>query len=183
MKNLNEMTLQELWQLFPIVLSEHKDCWKNWYNEEVLFLKKLLPQAIEFHHIGSTAIKGIMSKPIIDIIIVVNSINSLIKTANILQSQNYIVMSKSQNHISLNKGYTIKGYDEKVFHIHVRLKNDIDEIYFRDYLNDNFKIAKKYEKLKLKLFKKYKHNRDTYTNKKTAFVKKYTKKAKQKHVC
>ena len=33
-KKLTEMTLEELWQLFPIVLTEHDDRWNAWYHEE-----------------------------------------------------------------------------------------------------------------------------------------------------
>lgn len=33
-KSLSEITLEELWVLFPIILSEHKDCWHDWYEEE-----------------------------------------------------------------------------------------------------------------------------------------------------
>ncbi|MDE7164798.1 MAG: GrpB family protein [Clostridiales bacterium] len=88
-------------------------------------------------------------------------------------------MSTSANRISLNKGYTENGFAEKVFHLHIRLKNDKDEIYFRDYLNAHADIAKEYEQLKLKLWKTYEHARDAYTAAKTEFVKKYTESAKQ----
>ena len=33
-KQLSEMTLEELWELFPIILSEHRDIWDSWYDEE-----------------------------------------------------------------------------------------------------------------------------------------------------
>lgn len=33
-KRLSEMTLEELWQLFPIYLTEHNDEWELWYREE-----------------------------------------------------------------------------------------------------------------------------------------------------
>lgn len=176
-KKLGEMTIEELWQLFPIYLTEHKSCWADWYKEEEELLKSILPTA-EYHHIGSTAVDGIMAKPIIDILIVVDSTKSLNQTANILQEHNYIVMSKSANRISLNKGYTQNGFAEKVFHLHIRLKGDTDEIFFRDYLNAHPDIAKEYEQLKLQLWKKYEHNRDAYTDAKTDFVKKYTQLAK-----
>ena len=39
-------------------------------------------------------------------------------------------------------------------------------------------IATEYEKMKLKLWKKYEFDRDTYTNSKTDFIQKYTEKAK-----
>ncbi|HRF35720.1 MAG TPA: GrpB family protein, partial [Clostridia bacterium] len=67
---LSEMTLEELWELFPIILTEHKPLWADWYNEEVTLLKSILPKDTQYHHIGSTAIKGIMAKPIVDILIV-----------------------------------------------------------------------------------------------------------------
>ncbi len=180
MKKLSEMTLEELWELFPIYLTEPNPCWKDWYREEIAVLKSILPETVEYHHVGSTAVKDIWAKPIIDILIVVKFENQLKDTAAILQKNGYIVMSKSGKRVSLNKGYTENGFAEKVFHLHVRLENDKDEIYFRDYLNSHYEVAKEYEKLKLQLWKKYEHNRDTYTDAKTEFVKKYTELAKQK---
>ena len=90
------------------------------------------------------------------------------------------IMSEKDNRMSLNKGYTESGFAEKVYHIHLRLKGDIDEVYFKNYLIDNPDIAKEYEELKIMLWKKYEFDRDAYTNAKTKFVQKYTKLAKLK---
>ncbi len=179
-KKLSEMSLEELWQLFPIFLENHKKYWVDWYNEEVKNLKNILPQAIDFYHIGSTAISGIMAKPIIDIIVAVDTCNQMSQVANILKENGYIIMSEKDNRMSLNKGYTESGFAEKVYHIHLRLKGDIDEVYFKNYLIDNPDIAKEYEELKIMLWKKYEFDRDAYTNAKTKFVQKYTKLAKLK---
>lgn len=176
-KKLTEMTLEELWQLFPIFLTEHKPYWADWYKEEVAELKKLLPDGTEYCHVGSTAINGIWAKPIIDVLIVIDG-GRLKDAAGVLQSNGYIVMSESESRISLNKGYTESGFAEKVFHLHLRLKDDADEIFFRDYLNARPDIAKEYEKLKLRLSEKFKHDRDAYTAAKTDFVKTYTEQAK-----
>ncbi len=178
-KKLSEMTLEELWKLFPIFLTEHKPYWADYYREEVCALESILPPSVEYHHVGSTAINGIYAKPIIDILSVVKSTDQMRAVAAILQNYGYIVMSESETRISLNKGYTENGYAEKVFHLHIRLENDIDEIYFRDYLNAHGDVAKEYEKLKLRLWKEYEHDRDGYTDAKTEFVKKYTALAKQ----
>lgn len=62
--------------------------------------------------------------------------------------------------------------------MHIRLRGDNDELYFRDCLNDYPDVAKQYESLKLTLWQKYEHNRDVYTNAKGEFVKKYAKIAK-----
>jgi GrpB-like predicted nucleotidyltransferase (UPF0157 family) len=90
-------------------------------------------------------------------------------------------MSESERRISLNKGYTENGFAEKVFHLHLRYVGDNHELYFRDFLNENPVTAKEYEKLKLCLWKRYEHDRDGYTEAKTAFVLAYTKKAKEKY--
>lgn len=179
-KKLSEMTLEELWQLFPIYLTEHKPYWKDWYAEEVSTLKTILPSGLEYHHIGSTAVSGIWAKPIIDILIVANKNANLNSLAHLLQNNGYIVMSMSYTRISLNKGYTEGGFAEKVFHLHLRHSGDADEIYFRDYLIAHPDVAKQYEQLKLRLWKEFEHDRDGYTAAKTEFVKRYTDLAKQK---
>ena len=176
---LSQMTLEELWQLFPIYLTEHKPYWADWYYEEVKHLKSILPLDTAYYHVGSTAIDGIMAKPIIDILIVVDSTDKLKQAAVLLQKSGYLIMSTRENRISLNKGYTEKGFAEKVFHFHIRLKGDTDEILFRDYLNSHRSIAKEYEDLKLRLWKEYEFNRDAYTEAKTEFVNKYTTLAKE----
>lgn len=179
-KILSEMSLEELWELFPIHLTKHQDNWTKWYEKEANTLKNILPTEynLRINHIGSTAIEGIWAKPIIDILIEVPNIAvmKIIKTQ--LIDNGYISMSDSEKRVSLNKGYTEKGFEEKVYHIHLRLMNDNDEIYFRDYLNIYPEIAKEYEKLKISLWKKYEHDRDKYTNDKTEFVTKYTQLAK-----
>ena len=89
-------------------------------------------------------------------------------------------MSQSTQRILLNKGYTEQGFAEKVFHLHIRVVGDNDELYFRDYLRENHNVAKEYEHLKLNLWKKFEHDRDGYTDAKREFVKRYTKVAKEK---
>lgn len=178
-KKLSEMTLEELWQLFPIFLTEHRDCWKSRYAEEEALLKPLLPQDAKIYHIGSTAVNAILAKPIIDIIIEVPKSCNLYDIKDILVNNGYLCMSQSTYRLSFNKGYTDKGFAEKVFHLHLRYSGDIDELYFRDYLNEFPDIAAQYEAMKLELWKKYEHDRDGYTNAKSDFIKKYTDEAKR----
>lgn len=179
-KELSEMTLEELWKLFPVFLTAHKSEWHTWYEEEYENLITYLPEQEIFRmsHIGSTAIAGIWAKPIIDILVEVNDGCSLIQISEILQKAGYLQMNLQKRRISLNKGYTPDGFAEKVFHLHLRYEKDNDELYFRDYLNENVKVAKEYEALKLALWPKYEHDRDGYTNSKTEFVNHYTEKAK-----
>jgi len=181
-KSLSEMTLEELWKLFPIILSEHKDYWVDWYNEEKQKIITLLSDTdLKINHIGSTAIHNIWAKPIIDILIEVPKSVLMADIIEKLIKNGYLCMSEEKNRASFNKGYTDKGFAKKVFHIHLRYYGDNDELYFRDYMNHYPALAKEYETLKVSLWKKYEHNRDAYTNAKSAFVKKYTKCAKTEY--
>ena len=177
-KKLSEMTLEELWQLFPIFLTEHQEAWKEWYLEEEKLLKRVLSKNERISHIGSTAVSSIWAKPIIDILVEVPMESDLLYYKDLIINSGYICMSQTEIGLSFNKGYTENGFAERVFHLHLRYVGDNNELYFRDYLIEQPDVAKEYEELKLKLWKKYEHNRDAYTNAKTELVKKYTEKAK-----
>lgn len=178
-KKLSEMTLEELWQLFPIILTEHQSCWKEWYAEEAAVLTKILPSNVKISHIGSTAVSTIWAKPIIDILIEVPYGQALDSIGDLLVNCGYICMNHGESRISMNKGYTEKGFAERVSHLHIRRAGDNDELYFRDYLLTHPDIAQAYHNLKLEIWKEYEHNRDGYTNAKSDFIAKYTSLAKQ----
>ena len=168
-KKLAEMTLEELWQLFPITLTPHQACWAQWYREEAAALGPLLPLCT-LHHIGSTAVPGIWAKPIIDILAVAPRQIGLPPLRDALTAQGWLCMSQAPARVSLNKGYTPQGFAQRVFHLHLRLEGDWDELLFRDYLLAHPDTAKEYERLKLSLWKPYEHDRDGYTNAKAPFV-------------
>ena len=179
-KKLSEMTLEELWTLFPVILSDPKEYWNEWYSEEEKRLKSLLPCAgMRLSHIGSTAIHDIQAKPIIDILLEIPESGSMEAVKKILTGSGYICMSEAENRKSFNRGYTSDGFAEKVFHLHLRCRGDNDELYFRDYLNEHTGAAREYEALKRSLQQRYEHNRDAYTEAKTDFVRRYTEKAKE----
>jgi GrpB-like predicted nucleotidyltransferase (UPF0157 family) len=177
-KELSEMTLEELWQLFPIILTPHKPYWKAWYTQEEEQLSSFLQPAAKIYHIGSTSVSDIWAKPTIDILVEADR-NDFISIKDQLICHGYVCMAQNDQRIDFNKGYTPDGFAEKVFHLHLREYGDHDELYFRDYLNDHYDIAKQYEQLKLSLWKKYEHDRDGYTDRKTEFIQKYTQIAKE----
>lgn len=180
MKPLSEMSLEELWQLFPIFLTPHQDCWAEWYREEAAFLEELLkgfsPRRIS--HIGSTAVPEIWAKPILDILVELPSKADLAEASALLTAEGYICMSQNEERISLNKGYTPAGYAQKVFHLHLRRWGDNPELYFRDYLREHPDCAAAYQRLKLGLWPQFEHDRDGYTAAKSDFVAECTRKAR-----
>ena len=182
MKNkLEEMTQEEFWQLFHIFLVEHRAEWADWYQEESQSLLCQLPDGLvkRIAHVGSTAIPGIWAKNIVDILLEVGSKEDLAVLVEILKEKGWRVMFQDADQCGLNKGYTDDGFADRVFHLHLRLVGDHDELYFRDYLLDHPEIAKDYEQLKLGLWKQFEHDRKSYTDAKTDFIQRYTQLAKQ----
>ena len=179
-KSLKDMTLEELWELFPIVLTRHDPRWADWAREEMTTLSAILSGFdISISHIGSTAIPGIMAKPTVDILVEIPRETDKEAVRKVMESAGYICMSASGERMSFNKGYTPEGYAERVFHIHFHPTGDNDEIRFRDYLIAHPDIAKEYERLKLSLLPRFKYNRDAYTAAKTDFVRRISALAKR----
>ena len=105
-KDLSEMTLEELWELFPIFLVEHDDRWKDFFDEVEKTLTRILSeQPVErISHIGSTAIQGIWAKNIVDVMIEIPQSTDMKDIAQLLEQSGFTVMYAEANRISLNKG-------------------------------------------------------------------------------
>lgn len=179
MSELLKMDKKELWQLFPIVLEPYNPAWKTRYEEEkALLLSSLGPRLVSrISHIGSTAVAGLVSKPTIDILLELPDTSHMEAVVRVLCTLGYITegdASKGPEKMILMKGYTEQGYAKRVFHLHLRVFDDWNELYFRDYLRDHEKIREAYGALKEHLLKKHRHHRDRYTEKKAGFISKHT---------
>lgn len=185
-KELSEMTLEELWELFPIILKEHNTDYKDWYEVEKQQLLSCIDRKniMRINHIGSSAVEGLISKPTVDILLEIDNESNIEQLTDILLYNGWGLMSSQKSpcmHMAFNKGYTKEGFAEKVYHLHVHYHDNWNELYFRDYLMEHPEVAKEYGTLKLELIKKYEHNRDGYTDAKSDFILKYTEMAKEKY--
>ncbi|MDR0778161.1 MAG: GrpB family protein [Methanomassiliicoccaceae archaeon] len=176
---------EQLARIYPIVLSEYNSEWPKWYAEEKERLICLIgsENIVRITHIGSTSVPGLISKPTVDILLETAESADIERLISNLPESEYICLRQqtipTPDRVLFLKGYTDTGFAEKVFHIHVRNLGDWDELYFRDHLISHPETAKEYEKLKLRLWKDHKHDRDRYTEAKSEFVLKYSAIAKQ----
>lgn len=179
-KSLNELTARELGQLFPIIIQDYTDKWKDCYQTEKQIIASALssPDIVSIDHIGSTAIPGIKAKPTVDILLQLSQQADIKKLENVFLSMGYQLNERPDNpppHMTFVKGYSPQGFKGQAYHVHVRYKGDWDEIRFRDYLRNHDEIAKEYEALKVELAERYRNNREAYTDLKADFVKKVNK--------
>ena len=64
------------------MLEDHRPQWADAYARECGAIERALaPAACEVHHIGSTAVPGLLAKPVIDILLVVPDIAALHEAA------------------------------------------------------------------------------------------------------
>ena len=130
-------------------------------------------------HVGSTSIKNIISKPIIDINIQTDDLDDFIKyTESKVEGEVYTVKKEP----TMGGDYLIRKEENgkvKAF-IHVYKTGDmngITSIMFRDYMNSHEDEKKRYEELKIELYEKYKNDRKQYTLGKDRFIKEIINKA------
>ena len=121
-KKLSEMTLNELWELFPVFLVPHNERWAEYYADMQDFLHTILFdfRIQRISHIGSTAVHDIWAKNIIDILVETDVGENLEDIAQAMERNGFIRMSSRTDRVSLNRGYTENGFEEKVYHLHLR---------------------------------------------------------------
>lgn len=175
---LSERTLEELWQLFPILLQPYNQEWPQWYAEEVNGLHAVLKQKeFRVRHIGSTSVPGLTAKPTVDILLEIPIEDQRSQMEPLLMKYGYCTIAFTEEppwRWDLCKGYTEQGFAAKVFHLHVRRFGDWDEPYFCEYLRKHPEIAAEYVQLKTVLAAKFKYNRDAYTEAKGEFIRQKT---------
>ena len=146
--------------------------WPLTYQTEVARLSAYMGCAIiAFHHMGSTAVPGLGSKPTIDILAVVKSLQVLDTRNDVMRELGYQV--KGENGITGRRYYQKLLGEVHLFHIHA-FKEGHPEITrylnFRDYLRSNPLVREAYEQLKNRLAQKFLYDAPSYTAGKSEFI-------------
>ncbi|WP_104667879.1 GrpB family protein [Ensifer adhaerens] len=164
-----------------VKLLSHSTLWETYANEAINDLKRILGVfAVDIQHVGSTSIKSIKAKPIIDIIVGVEELNGVNSFIEKLAQNNYFHRPFKEDDVLFIKGDMSE--EIRTHHIHIVKHNSDrwnDQINFRDYLNHHTEEAKKYEKLKIHLEKSNRSNRRNYTEQKGIYIIEIIDKAKE----
>lgn len=156
-----------------VELSSHQESWHERAAATISMLKALLGHtAIDIQHIGSTAIRGIHAKPILDIAVGVKSLGD-VKPLMDLLDQNGIVF-RGQD-VAEQLLFVMGDFerDTRTHHIHFVEWNSIPwnhYMNFRDYLNTFPDKAEMYDALKQRLAAQYAEDRGSYTSGKQELI-------------
>jgi len=173
MKNIGlkkgDLEIMDYSEEYPMIYEKEKEELLKIYKDKIKYID----------HVGSTSIKYIKSKPIIDILIQTDDLNDFIKyTEKHVEGDTYTV-KKEPTH---GGDYLMRKEEDgkiKAF-IHVHQTGALDavtSILFRDYLNNHEDEKMRYEALKEELYAKYKDDRKKYTAGKNEYIEGVIKKA------
>lgn len=157
-----------------ITVSKFNSMWDKQFDNEKELIKTILADNVaEIYHIGSTAVKGLSAKPIIDIMAVVYNLSEADFIAGEFEKIGYEYLGEFG--IS-GRRYLRKGGDERTHHIHIFQYGDKFNIErhlaVRDYLRTHPNEARQYGELKERLAALFPYDIDGYCEGKEQFVKK-----------
>ena len=153
--------------------------WEVEYENESQKIKNILKDIlVEVYHIGSTAVKGLAAKSIIDIMPVVTNISLVDKHNKEFVAIGYECMGEFGIE---GRRYFRKGGDNRTHQIHIFEQSnhkDINRhIAVRDFLRTHPDIALEYGELKMELAYRFSEDIEGYCTGKDAFVKQLEKDA------
>jgi len=171
-----EITLPRIIEVVP-----HDPDWTEQYQHEAHLIADIFSdQLVSIHHIGSTAIPGIKAKPVIDMMVVVQTIQQVEQFNQAMIDLGY---SPRGEHGIPGRRYFKKGSDEiHSHHVHVYGLGHPDillHLNFRDYLRAHPMEAQAYSQLKETLAQQYREDPPGYTDGKTDFVVERNRRAAQ----
>ena len=144
-------------------LEEHDDAWDASAREVIRDLWEVLREdAADIQHVGSTAIRGIAAKPVVDLAVGVRSLDDM-RRHDAALAERGILFRKRQFGDQLL--YVVGEEDVRTHHIHVVIWNGEawrDYIAFRDYLNAHPHKAGQYSALKMSLAARFPTDRESY---------------------
>lgn len=156
----------------PIRLVSYDAAWPTLFDAEKARLEPLLAawRSGPVEHIGSTAVAGLVAKPVIDV---------MVGVASLIESQPAIIALT-------DAGYQYSAYKTNVMHwfckpsfafrthhLHLVPYGSplwLDRLAFRDLIRTDAKWRDAYLALKLELAAKFEHDRDAYTEGKSPFI-------------
>jgi len=173
-----------------VELASYDPLWPEMFRQERDHLLGCLPIDLirRIEHFGSTAVPGLMAKPIIDMLIEVVDLRATkLRIVPILEAQGYEYFWRPTHGDEGPPFYAwfIKRdatTGERSHHLHM-VEGDFtthwDRLLFRDFLVQHPEVAREYEDLKVRLSKDHQRDRVAYTRAKADFIDRVTEDARQ----
>jgi GrpB-like predicted nucleotidyltransferase (UPF0157 family) len=170
---------------YPIDVVDYDPQWPNLARREIERLQRLLGRDLlgRVEHFGSTAVKGLRSKPVLDLLGEIPSFEELQEQGrNLLEQEGYVFLWRSDcvpGHAMFVSGY--ERTDDQKVHLHLAPRGHPlwRRLLFSQFLQRNPQEAARYQRLKEGLASRFRYDREAYTEGKTEYVEAVTARARQ----
>ena len=153
-----------------VELSPYTAEWRRLFEEEKALLQAAVGQhVLDIQHVGSTAVPGMIAKPIIDIGIAVASFEEARVCIPPIEHLGYKYRGE---HGMPHRHYFVKG-NPRTRHLHMHERDSPEwknHVLFRDYLIEHREVAEAYAALKTGLAQRYSTDRQAYLHGKASFI-------------
>ncbi|MGM0847252.1 MAG: GrpB family protein [Bacillota bacterium] len=162
-----------------VILSEYTAQWEEQFEyEKKKIIEAVGEKVVAIEHIGSTSIRGLKAKPIIDILAGVRDLNVVSSLISPLSQVDFEYVPKPE---LTDRSFFRKGqWGRGTCHLHICKMNSMEwceKLLFRDYLRKFPEAAEEYALLKSELSFLYKNDRPSYTKQKEPFIREVIDKA------
>jgi GrpB-like predicted nucleotidyltransferase (UPF0157 family) len=157
----------------------YDQAWPTAFERERTILGRALGPSVTggIHHVGSTAVPGLPAKPIIDILVGIEDLESARGHIKRLAALEYVYASYRVDEMVW---FCKPDPSARTHHLHLiptSSERFRAELAFRDYLRQHAECAEAYAKLKGELAVRFEHDREAYTEAKADFVRQVVRRA------
>ena len=156
----------------PVTIVPYDSAWPSRFEEERAALRHAIGGWVtgRIHHVGSTAVPGLEAKPVIDILAGVADLERSRDCLPRLEALGYLYAPyRAEEMHWLCKPHPSR----RTHHLHLvptGSKRFRDELAFRDRLRSDSEVAAEYAALKHKLARRFRFDREAYTEAKAGFI-------------
>ena len=156
-----------------VVVEQYNEKWAQAFEDIRSELEAALGDlAISIEHVGSTSVRGLSAKPIIDIDVVINNTSVLPDVISALGSIGY--RHEGDNGIPGREAFKYDGKEHLMKHHLYVCAQDAAElkrhISFRDHLRSDPEAVREYSRIKEEGARLYPYDIDSYINYKSPFI-------------
>lgn len=157
-----------------VALQAHDPAWLTVFDLERDRLRTLFPGTfVDIEHIGSTAVPGLVAKPVIDILAGVRTLADADTLVDRLCENGYTASREFNATLSDRRWLMRWKNGHRTHHLHIVVHDGgpwHDRLAFRDALRDDPALARRYADLKTELATLHRNDREAYTEAKAVFV-------------
>jgi GrpB-like predicted nucleotidyltransferase (UPF0157 family) len=158
----------------PVALSDPDAAWPAMFEAERRRLMDVLPGTfVAIEHIGSTAVAGLRSKPLIDMLAGVRSMAEAVAVNGLIDRIGYTTSAALNATLATRQWFMRQSGGVRTHHLHVVVHGSPDwtaRIAFRDRLRADAALRTRYLALKEDLAVRHAGDREAYTEGKSDFI-------------